>query len=243
MKLIVINAKKIIGYTMVFAGFMLLLSCFGKYYKEVWLAANPMHNIAVVIDAGHGGRDPGAIGKTGTSEDKINLAIALKLRQFIELSGGTAIMTREDDQGLYSQDKPKVGTRKNEDLKIRRAIINASNAHIYISIHLNSFSQSQYYGAQTFYNSSNKDSKLLAEAIQEELRTIIDRDNKRQVKPKDDVYILKDNSIPGALVECGFLSNYEEEQLLKDDKYQHKLAWAIFCGIEKYMANENSHIN
>lgn len=200
-------------------------------------ASLPIKNMVVVIDAGHGGRDSGAIGFTGKEEDNINLKIGLKLRRLIEQAGGVALMIREDDTGLY--DETKRTGRKLEDLKNRQKIFSESEADIVLSIHLNSFPQNQYYGAQTFYKEGDANSRKLAEYIQEELLTVIDRGNNRKIKPKNDIYIFKGNNITGALVECGFLSNPEEEQLLTQDHYQERLAWSIFSGIVKYFEEES----
>ncbi len=237
MKIIVVNRKKVVGYIMLLAGMFMLFIGANSVYKETMETTKTMNNIVVAIDAGHGGWDPGTSGRSGTIESDLNLSIAIKLRKFIELSGGTAIMIREDGGGLYTDSKNRTETKKSEDLKKRHEIINNSDADLFISIHLNSFPQSQYYGAQTFYKRGDENSKKLAQVIQSELITIIDRGNRREIKPRDDVYILNNNSMPGALVECGFLSNAEEEKLLKDSKYQQKLAWSIYCGIMKYMAN------
>lgn len=199
-------------------------------------ASISMKNMVVIIDPGHGGRDNGAIGGVGTLEDDINLSITLKLRRLIEQAGGIALTIREDDTGLYTEGK-KTG-RKLEDLKNRQKMFSESEANIAISIHLNSFPQSQYYGAQTFYKDGDDRSRKLAEYIQAEMISIMDRGNDRKIKPKGDIYLFKGNDIPGALVECGFLSNPEEEQLLKQDHYQEKLAWCIFSGIVEYLENE-----
>ena len=121
-------------------------------------------------------------------------------------------------------------------MRKRNEIINNSGAHIFISIHLNSFPQYQYYGAQTFYQKGSEESKKLAELIQEELKNVIENKNHRMAKSIDTVYILKNKTIPGVLVECGFLSNPQEEKLLQDDKYQDKIAWAIFIGIMRYLS-------
>lgn len=190
-------------------------------------ASLPIKDMVVIIDPGHGGIDGGAIGRTGTIEDNINLNIALKLRRLIEQAGGVALMIREDDTGLYAEGQ-RIRDKKNEDLRNRHYQLNNSDANIFISIHLNSFPQSQYYGAQTFYKTGDEKSKKLAEYIQTEMLAVIDRGNKREVKAKNDVFILKNTKIPGALVECGFLSNHEEEKLLQQDHYQEKLAWGIF---------------
>lgn len=195
-------------------------------------ASIPIKNMVVIIDAGHGGRDNGAIGYSGIEEDNINLKIAVKLRRLIEQAGGVALMIREDDSGLY--DPTKRTGRKLEDLKNRQKFFSESGADVSISIHLNSFPQSQYYGAQTFYKEADDNSRKLAEYIQAEMLVVMDRGNDRKIKPKSDIYIFKGNNIPGALVECGFLSNPEEERLLTQDHYQERLAWSIFSGIIKY---------
>jgi N-acetylmuramoyl-L-alanine amidase len=199
-------------------------------------AAIPIKNMVVYIDAGHGGRDSGAIGFSGKEEDSINLKIGLKLRRLIEQAGGVALMIREDDTGLY--DETKRTGRKLEDLQNRQKLFSESEADIILSIHLNSFPQNQYYGAQTFYKEGDTNSRKLAEYIQEELLLVMDGGNNRKIKPKSDIYIFKGNNITGALVECGFLSNPEEEQLLTQDHYQERLAWSIFSGLVKYFEYE-----
>lgn len=192
----------------------------------------------VIIDAGHGGIDGGAVGKSGVIEKNINLAIAKKLKGYIESSGDMCIMIREVDEGLYSQEGT-IGNKKVEDLKNRKNIIRENRADIFISIHLNSFPQSQYYGAQVFYQRGDEESKKLAKFVQDELLKVLDRNNKRIEKESDTYFILKGNKIPSLIVECGFLSNPEEESLLQQEDYQNKISWAIYCGIEKYFMEEN----
>lgn len=199
-------------------------------------ASIPIKNMVVIIDPGHGGIDSGATSINGVEEKHINLDIAMKLRRLIEQAGGVALMIREDGKGLYTEGS-KSG-RKREDLKTRQQLIKESDADIVISIHLNSFPQSQYYGAQTFYKNGDERSKKLSECIQSEMLVIMDRGNNRAIKPRSDTYLFKGNNIPGALVECGFLSNPEEEKLLQQGHYQEKLAWCIFSGIIEYFENE-----
>lgn len=187
----------------------------------------------VIIDAGHGGIDGGAVGRSGTIEKVINLSIAQKIKAYVEEHGDTCIMVREIDEGLYSE-YGTIRNKKQEDLKKRKDIIREYDADIFISIHLNSFPQSQYYGAQVFYMRGDERSEALAKKIQEELIKTLDRNNKRIAKPSDNYFLLDGNSIPSILVECGFLSNPEEERLLNDDGYQNKIAWAIYSGLMKY---------
>ena len=242
-RLYIIDRSKAVGYMIKFAWILILFLSIGFISKSTTAAFSlPIRSAVVVIDAGHGGRDPGASGSSGITEGEINLKIALKLRRLIEQGGGTAIMIREDNSGLYTEGGNRTGTRKSEDLKNRHALINSCGADILISIHLNSFPQSQYFGAQTFYMKNEEKSRKLAESIQNELIKVLDRGNKRKAKATDSMYILKNNNMPGALVECGFLSNHEEERLLDDEHYQEKVAWSIFVGIVKYMEEEKKAI-
>ena len=198
----------------------------------------PVANKTIVLDAGHGGIDPGAMNKDKTILEKdVNLEITKKLRDLLESSGATVIMTRDRDVSLYQEDGNKTTRQKyNENLKNRKKIINESNADIFVSIHLNAFEQSKYYGAQTFYPKGKEDGKELAQFIQDELKRVVDQDNDRKIKPRDDIYLLKNATMPSDLIECGFLSNEKESQLLADSKYQDKIAWAIYVGIQKYLS-------
>ncbi|MEG2985853.1 MAG: N-acetylmuramoyl-L-alanine amidase, partial [Peptostreptococcaceae bacterium] len=142
---------------------------------------------------------------------------------------------REEDVSLYEEGVDKTIRQKyNENLKNRKKLIKESGVDAFISIHLNKFEQSKYYGAQTFYPEGQDDSKLLSKFIQEELKRVVDKSNQREVKPSKDIYLLKDNEIPSVLIECGFLSNEKETDLLNDEKYQEKIAWAIYAGMQKY---------
>ncbi|KRQ87262.1 Germination-specific N-acetylmuramoyl-L-alanine amidase precursor [Caloramator mitchellensis] len=194
------------------------------------------NNITIIVDAGHGGIDGGAIGNNGTVEKNINLAIAQKLKGYIESHGDTCIMIREVDEGLYSYETRR--GKKAEDLKNRKQIIKENQADLFISIHLNYFPQSRYYGAQTFYLTGDSKSEELAKYIQQELINILNRGNNRVAKSSDTYYILKNNGIPSVIVECGFLSNPDEEALLNQEDYQNKIAWAIYCGILDYFGSK-----
>lgn len=203
-------------------------------YIDVFMkgtAVEPNH--IIVIDAGHGGRDGGAIGRNGTVEKDVNLAIALKLKGYIEEYGDRCIMIRQVDEALYSE-YGRNGTRKADDMRKRKDMITKSNADVFVSIHLNSFPQAKYFGAQVFYPKSDEKSQKLAGFMQQELLKVLDRNNKRSEKATDLYYIINENPMPSVLVECGFLSNPEEEQLLNDENYQNKIAFAIYCGILRY---------
>ena len=184
-------------------------------------------NKLILIDAGHGGIDGGTSSLSGTVEKKINLSIAIKLKDSLQKMGYDVVMTREEDTGLYSR-SGNIRGRYLEDLNNRCDLKKASNCDIFISIHLNFFPESQYYGAQVWY-SDYKDSATLATIIQKNFRIDLDPNNKRVQKPAKNAYkILRVNDdMPSVLVECGFLSNYEEEQKLKSDEYQQKIADSI----------------
>ena len=212
--------------------------------SEEAISYMPITNKTIVLDAGHGGIDSGTSSDDKTIFEKdINLAITLKLKELIESSGGLVILTRDDDSSLYEESGNKTTRQKyNENLKNRKKIADESNADMLISIHLNYFTQSKYYGAQTFYPESNKDGKALASCIQNEFKRVVDNSNNRVIKSRNDLYLLKDCKIPSALIECGFLSNEKEAKLLNDEEYQEKIAWAIYSGIQKYF-DENENIN
>ena len=185
---------------------------------------------------GHGKPDEGAVGFTGTTEQAINLEIVLKLQKLIEQSGAKVVLTRSDENGIYSADSTSIRSKKVSDIKNREEIVNSSSADIFVSIHLNKYSDSKYSGWQTFYQSNNEKSKKLAEIIQLELNDNINEKNNRIPMAIKGVYLMEHIDVPGVVVECGFISNKEEEQLLKKDDYQSKLAWGIYIGIQKYFS-------
>ena len=176
----------------------------------------------------------GAVSDDGISEAEINLTIALKLQNLLEQSGATVILTRSDENGIYDVDKTTLKQKKVSDIRNRVKIGNSSSADIFVSIHLNKIPQEQYWGWQCFYRQNDEKSTKLAKCLQQNLNEAIDRENKRVAMKIDNVYIIKHVEIPISIVECGFLSNKEEEQLLLTDEYQNKLAWGIYNGINDY---------
>lgn len=211
----------------------------------------------IVIDPGHGGMDGGAVGSGGISEKDINLAIGLAIRDLAEKDGWKVVMTREEDRGLYTgvkndgtdqmeiEGKRSIRSLKTEDLKERKRIVEKTEPVMAVSIHLNSFKQDPgVHGAQTFYPSAASDetvveqSKLLAEKIQENLIEGIDDGTKRVALGKRDVMLFKNPTVPMAIVECGFLSNRDEEQRLCDEEYQKKIASLIYEGMMEFSGKE-----
>lgn len=202
--------------------------------KVLQANATPITNKTIVLDAGHGLPDEGAVGFSGTTEQAINLSIVLKLQKLIEQSGANVVLTRSDENGIYSADSTSIRNKKISDIKNREYITDNSNGDVYISIHLNKYQDSKYSGWQTFYQTNNENSKKLATIVQEQLCKNIDESNKRVPMAIKGVYLMEHIDITGIVVECGFISNPEEEQLLKEDSYQTKLAWGIYTGIQQY---------
>lgn len=189
----------------------------------------------VVIDSGHGGIDGGKEGKTGVFEKTINLSIAYKLKTILEENGIQVVMTRTDDNGLYSDSD---SNRKAADMKKRCEIIESSNADLVVSIHQNSFSDSKVNGAQVFYYTYSKEGKKFAGIMQASLKENLNNNNSRVEKANKSYYMLVHTQAPTVIVECGFLSNSEEEQLLSSEDYQQKVAQALYNGIETYFGQE-----
>ena len=165
------------------------------------------------------------------------MKIALKLQNLLEQSGSTVILTRSDENAIYDLDSKTLKQKKISDIHNRVKIGNESQADIFVSIHLNKIPQPQYDGWQTFYREGDEESAKLAKQIQENLNKTIDKENNRIAKTIDNIYIIKHVKIPTTIVECGFLSNPEEEKKLLDDEYQNKLAWGIYNGIINYFYN------
>src|SRR5690606_7985110 len=188
----------------------------------------------VAIDPGHGGPDPGAIGVTGVREKDITLAIARELQQLLHRSAVYTVMTRTGDHDLIQGER--VSHRQREDLRRRAALANEAGVDVFVSLHANSFPSPVWSGAQTFYRDGDEESRRLAVAIQTALVQQLGP-NRRTARPAD-LAILRAVEAPAALVEVGFLSNPQEEQLLKDPAYQRRLAAAIAHGIFVFLSGQ-----
>lgn len=187
----------------------------------------------VVIDAGHGGADPGKVSVDGSLEKDINLQIAKKLAQFLTAADVDVVLTRDSDAGLYDEN---VSNKKVQDMKNRVQIIEEKKPALTVSIHQNSYHEEYVHGAQVFYYAGSEESKALAERIQRTLAVELDPDNARQAKKNDSYYLLKKTSTPIVIVECGFLSNYEEAAKLSSEHYQEKMAWAIHLAVMAHLS-------
>ena len=186
----------------------------------------------VVIDSGHGGVDPGKIGVDGVYEKDINLAITEKVKKCLEKEKITAELTRKEDKGLGTTGD---GSKKTEDMQARVKMINETKPVLTVSIHQNSYEDPEIHGAQVFYYEGSKEGKMLAELLQKSLIDNVDPQNHRVAKANSGYYILKNTSAPTVIVECGFLSNPEEESLLISAAYQEKLVEALQKGICAYL--------
>lgn len=186
----------------------------------------------VVIDVGHGGFDPGKVSADNLLEKDINLAIALRLKAYLEAQDCQVYLTREEDCSLSD---PDAKNKKQSDMHNRVTFVEELQPELMISIHQNSFSTTKEHGAQTFYYHTSDSSHLLAECVQKSLIESVDPDNTRQEKSNDSYYILKNVSCPAIIVECGFLSNPTESALLNTDIYQDKIAYAISKGVRTYL--------
>ena len=181
----------------------------------------------------------GTSSKNGIEEASINLQIALKLQKLLEQSGSTVILTRSDENGIYELDAARRREKKISDMNKRVDIGNNSQADVYVSIHLNYYSDPKYSGWQTFYQQQSSDSQELAKIIQQQLNNNFDKSNERKPMAIKGVYIMDKVTIPTVIVECGFLSNSEEEGLLQTNEHQNDIAWGIYMGLQQYFYEQS----
>ena len=208
-------------------------------YSGFRLAKNASYvdeELVIIIDPGHGGEDPGAVAN-GMIEKSLNLSLANSLNQFLLVNGYKTVMTRNDDVLLYNSGEEN--KKKYYDLRNREAIAKEYANSIFVSIHMNKFPISSCKGLQTFYSSNNDSSIELAKSIQSNSR-ILQIDNKREVKEgSESIYLLKNLNMPTVLVECGFISNETEAEMLTSHEYKTALALTIYCGIAEHLEGLN----
>ena len=197
------------------------------------LAQNNVNESVVVIDAGHGGVDGGAVSCTGIYESHINLEIARKLDDLLHLLGVHTVMIRNTDRSVYTEGN-SIAAKKVSDIKERLHIVNSTANAIYLSIHQNNFHDSRYSGAQVFFNQLSS-SKELAALLQQSFRENLDQSNKRQIKRASGVYLMEHINCTGVLIECGFLSNPQEEAKLRNNDYQNQICCIIAASVSQYL--------
>ena len=188
--------------------------------------------VRIVVDPGHGGGDPGKVGTMGTEEKEINLQVSKKLQACLQEAGMEVVLTRETDESLAEEG---ASSEKVSDLKKRVELIEKEDPVLTVSIHQNSYPDSSVNGAQVFYYGQSEEGRLLAEAIQQSLIECVDPSNHREAKANESYFMLKKTPVTTVIVECGFLSNPEEEALLQEEEYQEKMAEAITAGIQNYL--------
>lgn len=217
-------------------GVLLALAVFFDWKTARIVSQKVSGKKVIVIDSGHGGNDPGKVGVCGSLEKDINLSIAKKVKEILKKKNYLVVMTREEDKGLYRETDRK---KKIADLKARVALIEETNPDMVVSIHQNSFGSAGVKGAQVFYYSDSEEGKRMGEIMQETIKSVIHDGNHRKAKGNKSYYLLCKTKVPLVIVECGFLSNPDEEKLLSDENYQKKMAEAIVMGIEKSMIEKD----
>ena len=246
MKILVLNIRRPLRIIRITVSLLLILATvmyFGMptvmgIYRESIPAANETTDApTVVIDAGHGGEDPGALGVNGSLEKDLNLAIAMELGAALSERGFNVVYTRTEDKMLYSEDENIKGFRKLSDLKNRVQIANAIENVILVSIHMNSYGESKYSGLQVYYKGDDKASRDLATSIQTHVRDDLQPSNDRPIKKGENIYLLENSKGRAVLIECGFLTNAEECEKLSQKEYQKELSFSIVCGIIEYIEN------
>ena len=204
--------------------------------REQAVLSYTLANHVIVVDAGHGGFDPGAIGPGKNVEKDITLSISRKLARLLSESGALVVITRENDEDLAGDKSGSLLERKRRDLAARVAKAETNKADIFISIHTNADVSPRWFGAQTFYSGNSEKAKNIAEAIQDELTRVLG--NTTRKAKTGNYYITNKTDMTAVIVEVGFLSNPKEEKLLSLSEYQDKVAFAVFCGIAKSLQDK-----
>jgi N-acetylmuramoyl-L-alanine amidase len=189
----------------------------------------------IILDAGHGGEDPGAIGVNGKYEKDLNLQMVQEIGAILEEKGYIVVYTRTDDRLLYAEDENIKGIRKISDLKNRCKAANKYSDSIFVSIHMNSFGDGRYSGLQVYYSPDDEDSINLANKIQLTVKERLQKENNRVTKNGEGIYLLENTEPTSVLIECGFLTNKEECEKLSEKEYQKELSFSIVCGIIEYI--------
>ncbi len=237
----IVPCLALVAFTVLFVVIFCLYSRSGVVVETISAIEEPVYPV-FIIDPGHGGNDGGAVSSTGILEKDINLKISEYIFQFCKLSGINCVMTRTDDEMLTPKFSGSKSTKRG-DLIARTEFSSLYDNAVFVSIHQNKFESSKYKGLQVFYSKNNECSSQLASLIKETNNELLDSDNLREIKPAgSEIYVLDNVSIPAVLVECGFLSNFDEAEKLNTDEYQKQLAFMIFASLMKYVDYDiNSH--
>lgn len=236
-KYVVLSYVLFILLFLLIAVIFIFLSMRIDLYTPSLILNAPQAMPTIIIDAGHGGEDGGAIGKNGVYEKELNLEISMLLSSMLTERGYDVVLTRSEDILLYDKNSDYKGRKKELDLAARVEIASKYKNCIFISIHMNAFSDSKYSGLQVYYSSNNANSKILADTVQNLVKEALQPSNNRKTKQGDGLFVLDRIESPAVLIECGFLSNYEECEKLCNEEYRKKLAFIISTAIEKYIEN------
>ena len=230
-----INAKSI-KLTLSMIGVFVLLAICARITEHALPVAAPItEKPVIVLDAGHGGLDSGAVGVTGALEKDINLSIVLALRDMLEMSGFNVVLTRDEDISIYDPGVEGIRNQKLNDMDNRLKIIQSYPDSIFLCIHQNNYTSPDSHGAQMFYNNNNSTNRTLAQIMQNRFKTLQPY-NDREIKLSgEELFLLKSNKNPSLMIECGFLSNPEEEANLSTWEYQQKVAFTIYGGVLEYI--------
>lgn len=217
------------------AVFAVLAVCARVTDSALPASADTSDKPVIVLDAGHGGLDSGAVGKNGTLEKDVNLSVVRRLQQLLELSGFRTVLTRSEDISVYDAGVEGIRNQKLSDMDNRLELIQSYPDSIFLCIHQNNFTDPAYFGGQMFYNNNNPGNRTLAQLMQNRFAQL-QPGNDREIKlTGDELYLLKSNKNPSLMIECGFLSNPDEEAKLSTTEYQQQLAFTIYSGLLDYL--------
>lgn len=228
--------KKSIRLTAAMIGcFALLAVCARVTDNALPTAVETAEKPVIVLDAGHGGLDSGAVGKSGLLEKDVNLSVVKKLASMLKMSGFEVVLTRNEDISIYDPGVEGIRNQKLSDMDNRLEIVQKYPDSIFLCIHQNNYTDPQYFGGQMFYNNNNPDNRTLAQIMQNRFATL-QPGNDREIKLSgEELFLLKSNPNPSLLIECGFLSNPKEEALLATDEYRQQTAFTIYCGLIEFL--------
>lgn len=238
--LFIVRSKREVLWSLFFVGVGLWVGAtLGlKPIMKTISSINSDKNFCIIVDAGHGQPDGGAVGVGGSIEEKINLAVAKRVEEVLRGKGIGVVMTRNDENCLSKADGEKsIGEMKKEDMNKRLKIMKKSNADLFVSIHMNRYEKPEVNGLRLFYDKKHPETKELSELMQNKMSEVTGAEM-YSVKAADQaLFLMKNPPVPAVLVECGFISNPEEEKKLNDEDYQSRLAWAIADAVEKFLEN------
>ncbi len=228
--------KKSLRLTLSMIGCFVLLAVCARLTERALPASVPAaEKPVVVLDAGHGGLDSGAVGKNGTLEKDVNLSIVKALRDMLEMSGFQVVLTRDEDISIYDAGVEGIRNQKLSDMDNRLEIIQSYPDSVFLCIHQNNYTDPKYFGGQMFYNNNNPDNRTLAQIMQNRF-AVLQPGNDREIKLSgNELFLLKSNMNPSLMIECGFLSNPDEEAKLSTWEYQQKVAFTIYSGLMEYI--------